>query len=265
MLSLTGCSSFFGADHRDVEPGFRQQLSPAQKALPLPVEIAQEIAEISENGTIYLAPQDASANLLELRAKDVEVAPQSEELKEEKTENETEIAETQVLPQQLPPKKLLDGKGPLARKISSKNEGPLSMGKILKKIDSKDGKTVTYIVKLGDTLMKIAFEKYGNYLRWKEIYKLNRNKMKHYTKMHVGTELTIENVKYVYVKKEGKPYLIQKGDTLKSIANKIYGTSDKWKEIWRNNPQLIINPKKIYQGFTLYYQDLNQREPAKEK
>ena len=112
--------------------------------------------------------------------------------------------------------------------------------------------------------MKIAFEKYGNYLRWREIYKLNRHKMDHYTKMAVGTVLTIQNVKYVYIQKNGRPYLIRNGDTLKSIAKNLLGTTEKWREIWKNNPQLIINPKKIFAGFTLYYNE-ESRNPTSTK
>ncbi|MCB0422258.1 MAG: LysM peptidoglycan-binding domain-containing protein, partial [Bdellovibrionales bacterium] len=76
------------------------------------------------------------------------------------------------------------------------------------------------------------------------------------------TVLTIKNVRYVFIRKKGRPYLIRKGDTLKSIAAKVYGNSKNWKKIWKNNPQLIKNPKKLYAGFTLYYETASG-EPTK--
>ncbi len=161
--------------------------------------------------------------------------------------------------------------GPLALTLKKKKNGPLNFrdkisGSGLEPLTG--GKTVSYVVRLGDTLMKIAFEKYANYLRWKDIYKINKNKMSTPERMQVGTELTIKNVKYVYIKRDGKPYLIRKMDTLKSISQKLYGTPNRWEEIWKNNPQLVRNPKKIYAGFTLYYQkptkpeSVERREPT---
>lgn len=207
------------------EPGFSNSAIPAKNALPLPVEIAQDIAEISESGVLYVDPEKI--------AKQPQV--------KERTPANTEVEET--------PQGFVT-KGPLGKKGTK--GGPLGFVGTANK--NLRGKTINYMVRLGDTLMKIAFEKHGNYLRWREIYKVNRKKMTHYTKMKVGTVLTIKNVRYVFIRKQGKPYLIRKRDTLKSIAQKVYGDSKKWRSIWKNNPQLIRNPRKIYAGFTLYYE-----------
>jgi hypothetical protein len=43
------------------------------------------------------------------------------------------------------------------------------------------------------------------------------------------------------------------GDTLGKISKRVYGTVERWKEIWKNNEKLIKDPNKIYAGFTLYY------------
>ncbi|MCB9025285.1 MAG: LysM peptidoglycan-binding domain-containing protein [Bdellovibrionaceae bacterium] len=234
------------------EPGFKQKMAPAEKALPLPVEIAQDIAQISENGILYLSKESDREISSDKNTTNI--------FKEQPIVSKVNVAKEQNLTE------IIGSNGPLAKKIVKKQEGPLAIGKILKRLpQSTGGKTVNYLVKLGDTLMKIAFEKYGNYLRWREIYKSNKNKMSHWTKMAVGTELVIHNVKYVYIKKEGTPYLIRKGDTLKSISKQIYGTSSKWQEIWRNNPQLVLNPKKIYAGFKIYYKELEQRQPTQTK
>jgi nucleoid-associated protein YgaU len=56
-----------------------------------------------------------------------------------------------------------------------------------------------------------------------------------------------------YVPENGTkmPYYIQKGDTLASIAQKIYGSSGQWKTLAEQNN--VLNPNKIYPGSALYY------------
>ncbi|MEZ4872278.1 MAG: LysM peptidoglycan-binding domain-containing protein [Bdellovibrionales bacterium] len=260
---LTGCAS---------GSGFRGRAVRSTAEMPLPVEIADEIAIITNNGIAQIGrktestinqvgsslvieggPQVMGAagqniptpSLTETRIENVENLPEKPKEQQKKQSEERNV--------KLNYKKRdfkLGHKGPLAKKINGKNVGPLKENL---KAAQGTGQTVYYTVRLGDTLMKIAFDKYGNYLRWKEIYQLNKDKMAHYTKMPVGTVLTIENVQYVFIKKEGTPYLIRKNDTLKSIAKKVYGDESRWRDIWKNNPQLILNPKKIYAGFTLYY------------
>ncbi len=120
------------------------------------------------------------------------------------------------------------------------------------------GETKTYVVKPGDTLMKISFESYGNVYRWREILNANKAKIANYSALAPGTELTINGVDYVVIDRNGKPYLIVRRDTLGKISHKVYGTNSFWRELWKNNPQLIHNPHKIYAGFTLYYRDKSE-------
>jgi len=268
-LSLVGCASL-NVNPNIKDQGFYERATPARYAVPLPVEIARDIENISRDGMLRLSPGtleiqgrvltpeqeanvNASRNPSEIEALEIssnDTVRRSNNRR--KTVRRRGQAGSQVFV-------LSRGNGPLMRGRRGLASGPLKLQRpdgsyyTANKTKLTGGKTVSYIVKLGDTLMKIAFEKYGNYLRWKDIYSVNRNKMKSPRKMQIGTELTIENVKYVYIKKDGNPYLIRKEDTLKSISKKLYGTSDRWRDIWRNNPQLIKNPKKIYAGFTLYY------------
>jgi hypothetical protein len=51
----------------------------------------------------------------------------------------------------------------------------------------------------------------------------------------------------------GDKYLIKHGDTLGTISNDLYGTSSKWKKLWKNNRELIKDPNRIFAGFYLYY------------
>lgn len=132
-------------------------------------------------------------------------------------------------------------------------------------------KSEKYQVKQGDTLMKIAFEKYGNIYRWRDIYQTNKDTIKNFNKLVSGTVLLIEGIEYVYIEKNGKAYLIKKDDSLVKISKKLYGTTANWKVLWKNNPQLITDPNKIYTGFTLYYPSINKepidtlRTPASRK
>jgi phage tail protein X len=47
-------------------------------------------------------------------------------------------------------------------------------------------------------------------------------------------------------------YVVQKGDTLGSIARKFYGKSNLWQKLWRANRGLVANPNKLTAGDTLY-------------
>jgi len=118
-------------------------------------------------------------------------------------------------------------------------------------VPSGDG--VNYRVKKGDTLMKIAFEQYGDLYRWKEIYKANRANIQDPNHVPPGTMLNLAGAGMVTIEKNGNSYLIKRGDTLGVISNDVYGTIRKWKKLWENNRQLIKDPNKIYAGFYLYY------------
>lgn len=236
--------------------GFYGRMAPTKNSAPLPVEIAKDIASISEEGILYITEEDIIAEvkdaLLEKHGKMAgQPLPEGQRKKRGvATSKSRKLAQKKEEPEFLSKNR----RGPLmkSRRGVRRRRGPLTIGKSSLP-PLRGGKTVSYIVRLGDTLMKIAFDKYANYLRWKDIYHINKNKMSSPRKMRVGTELTIKNVKYVYIKRDGLPYLIRKEDTLKSISKKLYGTPDRWKEIWKNNPQLIQNPRKIYAGFTLRY------------
>lgn len=116
-----------------------------------------------------------------------------------------------------------------------------------------EGKTMTYVVQPGDTLMKIAFEHLGDLLRWREIYADNKEKIVNINSLQKGTTLTIHVTDPVTVTRNGDPYSIRRGDTLGKISNWIYGTVSQWKRLWENNKELIHNPNRMYVGFRLYF------------
>ncbi len=115
------------------------------------------------------------------------------------------------------------------------------------------GQTTSYTIQRGDTLMKIAFERYGDVFQWRRIHDLNRDKISDPNQLAVGTTIALEDKEGVEVSRSGDKYEIKKGDTLGSISQEVYGSKKKWKRLWTNNKQLIQDPNKIFAGFYLYY------------
>lgn len=118
---------------------------------------------------------------------------------------------------------------------------------------SAGGSGESYTVQHGDTLMKIAFDHYGDLYKWKSIYEANRGTIKDPNVISVGTVLTLAGAGAGPATPAGEKYQIKHGDTLGKISNQVYGTPSKWKKIWENNRASIPNPNKIFAGFYLYY------------
>jgi nucleoid-associated protein YgaU len=118
---------------------------------------------------------------------------------------------------------------------------------------ASSGSGESYTVQHGDTLMRIAFDHYGDLYKWKSIYEANRNVIKDPNVITPGTVLTIAGGGSGPATPSGEKYEIKQGDTLGKISNQVYGTPSKWKKIWDNNRASIPNPNKIFAGFYLYY------------
>ncbi|WP_066018204.1 LysM peptidoglycan-binding domain-containing protein [Endozoicomonas atrinae] len=111
----------------------------------------------------------------------------------------------------------------------------------------------SYTVNQNDTLMKIAFEIYGDYEQWRTIKDSNSDKIGSENIIKEGMILTFPEPAEKFIQnKNGDPYLIKRGDTLTSISKNAYGTSRHWKDIWKNNRPLIKDPNLIFAGFTIY-------------
>lgn len=249
LTILTGCGLLQKSDDRPLPAGaFRGTAAIRSQTVPLPVEIANDIARISETGEVIRVNEvPSSASQQPAVASEILAPVNPEQDMQVQADNELNIQENAQTDHPLTGRQKFSGR-------ATASEG---------------GETIQYTIQSGDTLMKIAFEKYGNVYRWREIYNSNRDLIKDYNLIYVGDILTIHGVQYLVLEKNGQPYLIRKGDTLKSISQKLYGTPDKWRELLNNNAQLIRNPRGIYAGFTIYYQpssspveELPQRTPA---
>jgi nucleoid-associated protein YgaU len=116
------------------------------------------------------------------------------------------------------------------------------------------GELSDYEVKQGDTLMRIAYETYGDLYQWRKIYNSNKDKISDPNNVAPGTVIKLERPAQPFsAEGRGEKYQIEKGDTLGKISNKFYGTPSKWKQLLENNRQMIKDPNKIYAGFYLYY------------
>ncbi len=116
------------------------------------------------------------------------------------------------------------------------------------------GEFQEYTVVEGDTLMKIAFETYGDLHEWKRVHEANREKISNPNVIPTGTVLKVERpATPVAIDRNGEKYFIRPGDTLGKISGSVYGTPAKWRKIFENNRQLIRDPNKIFAGFHLYY------------
>ena len=114
--------------------------------------------------------------------------------------------------------------------------------------------TEQYTVQTGDTLMKIAFNNYGDLYQWRKVYEMNQDKISDPQQLTVGTTLTVERTAAAdSISKNGEPYLIKWGDTLGTISDDVYGTAKKWRRLYENNTELVKDPNRIYAGFYLYY------------
>lgn len=113
----------------------------------------------------------------------------------------------------------------------------------------------SYTVQSGDTLMRIAFERYGDIYKWRSIYEANRDQIRDPNQIPPGLVLRLEGGDgAALASHDGEERrVIRSGETLGTISWDIYGTQRHWKRLWENNRDLIKDPNRIFAGFHLYY------------
>lgn len=117
------------------------------------------------------------------------------------------------------------------------------------------GDAVTYVVKAGDTLWKIAAEHYGDGSLWTKIYEDNRDIIRDANMIRVGLEIRIYPIQTAAVTALSDAtgtavttYVVESGDTLWKIAKKLYGRGWQWRKIYDANADSIQDPGVLYVG-----------------
>lgn len=223
--------------------GFRGTAALKSQTVPLPVEIATDIARITEEGKIEKKKEKDSKENKDKASSGQTNKDNQEANRKEQTRGRAKGGDSEQIVTSTDEEHPLSGRKKFSRKVSG-------------------GKEQKYKIKKGDTLMKIAFAKYGDVFRWRDIYEANREVLKDFNRLQIGAVLVIHGVEFVVIEKNGEPYLIRRGDTLRSISQKLYGTPTEWRALWKNNKQLIHNPNKIYAGFVLYYRPKTGPAPS---
>lgn len=118
------------------------------------------------------------------------------------------------------------------------------------------GSKMAYVVEPGDTLGKIAAKIYGDQKRWKDIAGLsgldNPNHIYPGDLVFYSLEDSSKSFASNYEGIRRSKEIVRQGDTLAAIAKRIYGKSNLWKHIWRQNDN-INNPDDLTAGMAVYY------------
>ena len=118
------------------------------------------------------------------------------------------------------------------------------------------GSKMSYIVEKGDTMAKISQRIYGSPSHWQEMATLSGmsnpsrifpGDLVYYTLDESAVNFAKANDSVQRSEEQVKP-----GDTLASISQRLYGTTESWRTLWRHNDK-IENPDVVQPGSTVFY------------
>lgn len=215
--------------------------------------------EVSEAGT-DAAPEAGD----QLAATPSETDSQAASVGDSETHAATEGDSLAAAPQDESTPKSIDETSGSSASLAATSSGDSSSGSEVastpSSIDSSSmpqstGEVEDYTVKSGDTLMRIAFEVYGDLFQWKKIYEMNKDKVTDPNNLKKGLVLKVEKMSggSSMVAHGDEKYLIKQGDTLGTISDDVYGTPRKWRKLYEQNKSWIKDPNRIFAGFYLYY------------
>jgi len=108
-----------------------------------------------------------------------------------------------------------------------------------------------YTVQQGDTLETIAKKVYGKRYKWSRLVRANQDKLGHspYV-LSVGMCLQVPPLaeEEAPVLNDDGTYTVQSGDSLGSIAGKVYGSSRKWETLYGLNRDQLPTPGALQVG-----------------
>ena len=126
-----------------------------------------------------------------------------------------------------------------------------------------------YVVQSGDTLGLISMKEYGTFSKWPAIANANKGQLKNNPdRLRVGITLTIPTLveagdvlvppgspTFLPVLNEDGTYTVQFGDSLGTIAQKLFGDVQSWKKIYELNKDVLIASHKLKVGQILRVKD----------
>lgn len=130
--------------------------------------------------------------------------------------------------------------------------------------NAKNVEIISYTVVAGDTLWKIAKEYLGDPNRWREIAEYNQGAISNPNRIYIGQIILIPVIKQAEnntsdaaMALEGleRTYIVQRGDSLWKISQKLYGSAKYWRKIFDANRDSISSPSRIYVGQILLIPD----------
>lgn len=122
---------------------------------------------------------------------------------------------------------------------------------------------IPYVIARGDTLQKIAAKFYGDRNLWKKIFADNANVIHNANRIYPGQVILIylpgaqETVSSSQVPAAGayqpgftggKIYVVQRGDSLWRIAEKVYGSGSQWRLLFETNRNVLRSPGVVHAG-----------------
>jgi len=131
--------------------------------------------------------------------------------------------------------------------------------------DSREGGAGTrdglYTVRPGDTLESIAQKVYGDRYTWSRLVEANRDRLGDSLILSVGMELRVPppgEEKENPLNSDGT-YTVRSGDSLGSIARRVYGSSRRWQELYRLNRDQLDSPADLQVGMILRVHEQESR------
>ncbi|MBP9706908.1 MAG: LysM peptidoglycan-binding domain-containing protein [Oligoflexales bacterium] len=127
------------------------------------------------------------------------------------------------------------------------------------------GSKMPYIVQKGETLAKISAKIYGSEDKWSDIQTLSsiENADRIFPGDVVYYQLNEQTMAFAqtYESAPRKEVTVAAGETLSTIADRVYGNAKAWKFIWRQNGN-IDNPDLLSVGQIVYYVEYKDGELA---
>lgn len=118
------------------------------------------------------------------------------------------------------------------------------------------GSKMAYVIEAGDTLGKVATRIYGDQKRWRDISSLtglaDPNHIFPGDVVYYSLDEVSAQFASTYESMKRSREVVREGDTLASIAQRVYGSGRSWRHIWRQNDH-IDNPDKLTAGMSIYY------------